>query len=53
LETVLTHGYSRVVLTALLHAAQQGKRFSVLVTEAGPDKVGYRIAKKLQGIGFC
>lgn len=46
--TVLTHGFSRVVMTVLLNAVNRGKRFSVIVTEARPDDIGYITAKTLQ-----
>ncbi|GAM25288.1 hypothetical protein SAMD00019534_084630, partial [Acytostelium subglobosum LB1] len=46
--TILVHGFSRVVLSVLLSASQQGKRFSVIVTESRPDSSGYKLASKLQ-----
>eukprot|EP01132_Coremiostelium_polycephalum_P002034 gene2034-2503_t len=46
--TILVHGFSRVVLSVLLNAAFQGKRFSVLVTESRPDSSGYKTATRLQ-----
>ncbi|EAL63004.1 translation initiation factor eIF-2B alpha subunit [Dictyostelium discoideum AX4] len=46
--TILVHGFSRVVLGLLLHAAFQGKRFSVIVTESRPDSSGYKTAARLQ-----
>lgn len=33
---IMTHSYSRVVTQSLLHAAKQGKRFKVFVTESRP-----------------
>jgi len=45
--TVLTHGFSRVVINVLLRAVKQGKRFSVLVAEARPDEIGCVTAKRL------
>jgi len=49
---VLTHGYSRVVLSVLKHAAKKhSKRFSVIVTESRPDASGYKTAQKLQQEG--
>lgn len=33
--TVMTHGYSRVVMALLLKAAVESKQFNVIVTEAG------------------
>eukprot|EP01114_Cavostelium_apophysatum_P014036 TRINITY_DN3532_c0_g1_i1.p1 TRINITY_DN3532_c0_g1~~TRINITY_DN3532_c0_g1_i1.p1 ORF type:complete len:343 (-),score=96.27 TRINITY_DN3532_c0_g1_i1:16-1044(-) len=46
--TVLTHGFSRVVLNVLLAALHEHKKFSVIVTEARPDLLGHRTAKLLQ-----
>jgi len=46
--TVLTHGFSRVVLSILLSAQTQRRRFSVIVTEARPDQIGYMTAQVLQ-----
>lgn len=37
--TVLTHGYSRVVVTLLLRASKN-RHFSVLVSESRPDHAG-------------
>lgn len=50
-KTILIHGYSRVVLAALAHAADNGKRFSVMVTESRPDCAGYRTVDELTKIG--
>lgn len=44
---VLVHGRSRVVAAVLKHAAQQGKRFSVIVTEGRPAGSGYAAAREL------
>eukprot|EP01116_Phalansterium_solitarium_P001424 TRINITY_DN11220_c0_g1_i1.p1 TRINITY_DN11220_c0_g1~~TRINITY_DN11220_c0_g1_i1.p1 ORF type:complete len:295 (+),score=79.36 TRINITY_DN11220_c0_g1_i1:32-886(+) len=46
--TVLTHGFSRVVLAVLERAHRQGKHFSVVVTESRPDGSGYVAAHRLQ-----
>jgi translation initiation factor eIF-2B subunit alpha len=46
-SVILTHGYSRVVLVALLQAAKKHRRFSVIVTESRPDNDGYRTAARL------
>ena len=35
-------------MAVLLNAVNQGKRFSVIVTEARPDDIGYITAKTLQ-----
>ncbi|GLI68480.1 hypothetical protein VaNZ11_012906 [Volvox africanus] len=45
--TVLTHGYSRVVLRLLQQAFSSGLQFSVIVTEGRPDGTGITMAKKL------
>ncbi|GLC44470.1 hypothetical protein PLESTF_000556900 [Pleodorina starrii] len=45
--TVLTHGYSRVVLRLLQQAFSSGLQFSVIVTEGRPDGTGIIMAKKL------
>jgi translation initiation factor eIF-2B subunit alpha len=36
-----------VVLSVLLRAANKGKKFKVIVTEARPDQIGYTTAKRL------
>lgn len=38
---VMTHSYSRVVTQSLLHAAKQGKRFKVFVTESRPVRLSF------------
>jgi translation initiation factor eIF-2B subunit alpha len=38
--TVLTHGFSRVVMALLLKAAAESKQFNVIVTEAGNQGEG-------------
>ncbi|XP_077995628.1 translation initiation factor eIF2B subunit alpha-like [Glandiceps talaboti] len=50
--TILTHSYSRVVLTILQEAAACKKRFNVYVTESCPDKSGYVMANKLREVGI-
>lgn len=50
--TVLTHGFSRVVVDVLLRAVAQGKRFSVLVTESRPAQVGLETFQRLQEAGI-
>ena len=42
-RVILVHGHSRVVMAVLKHAAQQGKDFSVIVTEGRPYGAGYNI----------
>jgi len=50
-SVVLVHGYSRCVQSLLLHAGQQqGKRFSVMVTESAGQ--GYQLARNLLPHGF-
>jgi translation initiation factor eIF-2B subunit alpha len=51
-KVILTHGFSRVVQTVLIHAAQAGKNFSVLVTEARPNCEGYHAAAELLKAGI-
>jgi translation initiation factor eIF-2B subunit alpha len=50
-KVILVHGFSRVVIGVLLKAAQQGRRFRVVVTEARPDGAGYRAAAALCAVG--
>uniref|UniRef100_A0A6B2LBD4 Translation initiation factor eIF2B subunit alpha n=1 Tax=Arcella intermedia TaxID=1963864 RepID=A0A6B2LBD4_9EUKA len=45
--TVLTHGYSTVVLNLLTTAKEQGKRFSVYVTETRPADQSYKTVDAL------
>ncbi|ESW96448.1 hypothetical protein KL918_000401 [Ogataea parapolymorpha] len=57
-DTVLVHGYSRVVHHLLVHAKQKFVRFRVFVTEARVDQStndGIRMADalKLEGIPVC
>jgi translation initiation factor eIF-2B subunit alpha len=45
-QTVLIHGWSRVVASILLKAAtQHGKRFDIIVLEGRPDAAGVKAAK--------
>lgn len=44
-QTILTHGYSRVVMKCLLNARCN---IRLLVTEGGPSKPGLRTAKELE-----
>ncbi|XP_070572144.1 translation initiation factor eIF2B subunit alpha-like [Ptychodera flava] len=50
--TILTHSFSRVVLSVLEEAAASKKRFNVYVTESCPDKSGYIMANKLKEAGI-
>lgn len=51
--TVLTTGYSRVVVALLLHAAQKlKKRFTVLLTESHVDGPGYALGGTLAAAGI-
>eukprot|EP01027_Heterolobosea_sp_BB2_P014308 GEZU01020568.1.p1 GENE.GEZU01020568.1~~GEZU01020568.1.p1 ORF type:complete len:339 (+),score=82.67 GEZU01020568.1:66-1019(+) len=50
---ILIHGFSRVVMATLLHAAETlNKRFTVISTESRPDQEGYKAAKVLQNAGI-
>lgn len=51
-KVILTHGFSRVVQTVLVTAAQAGKNFSVLVTEGRPNCDGYHAAAELLKAGI-
>lgn len=46
-KVLLVHGFSRVVHSVLLHAAANGKNFSVVVTEGRPSCDGYHAAAAL------
>jgi translation initiation factor eIF-2B subunit delta len=46
-ETLLTHDYSTTVLSALTRAVEDGKEFSVYVTEARPRYIGRKMARRL------
>lgn len=51
--TVLTTGYSRVVVALLLHAAQRlKKRFTVVVTESDELGAGFELARTLSEAGI-
>ncbi|CAK9268401.1 unnamed protein product [Sphagnum jensenii] len=50
--TILTHGFSRVVLALLKLATANGKRFSVICTEGRPDNTGAEVAKELLSVGI-
>ena len=50
--TILAHCNSRVVLTLLIKAAQQNRRFSVIVTEARPTSKGFEAAQILRDHGI-
>lgn len=49
---ILTYGFSRVVLTVLLRALAQDKRFRVVVSESRPDGAGVLTARKLGEAGI-
>lgn len=49
---VLTHSRSRVVLKALVTAAQANKQFHVFVTQGGPDNSGEEMIKSLERVGI-
>jgi translation initiation factor eIF-2B subunit alpha len=51
-KVVLIHGFSSVVIGALLHAAKLGRHFSVVTTEGRPDGQGYGAAKALMDAGI-
>ncbi|KAG0616697.1 hypothetical protein M758_5G135200 [Ceratodon purpureus] len=51
-STILTHGYSRVVLALLKMAAAEGKDFNVICTEGRPDNTGAEMAKELVPAGI-
>jgi len=46
-ETILTHDYSTTVLSALTGAVEDGKEFTVYVTEARPRFIGRKMARRL------
>lgn len=50
-STILTHGFSRVVLAILKLAASNKKHFSVICTEGRPDSTGIEMAKEMVAIG--
>mmetsp|Transcript_12868 Transcript_12868/g.24481 ORF Transcript_12868/g.24481 Transcript_12868/m.24481 type:complete len:387 (-) Transcript_12868:101-1261(-) len=49
---VLTHGFSRVVISVLKAATKAGKNFTVVVTEGRPEHSGTRMAKVLLAAGI-
>lgn len=51
-SAILTHGFSRVVLSLLKLAAANGKHFSVICTEGRPDNTGPKVAKELLAFGI-
>lgn len=46
-ETLLTHDYSTTVLSAVTRAVEDGKSFSVYITEARPRYIGRKMARRL------
>jgi len=46
--TILTHGGSRVVAALLARARENGRKFTVLVTESQPLRSGYEMAAALE-----
>lgn len=46
-ETILTHDYSTTVLSTLTRAVEDGKEFTVYVTEARPRYIGRKMARRL------
>ncbi|KAM0792562.1 hypothetical protein ACM66B_005226 [Microbotryomycetes sp. NB124-2] len=51
-STILVHSYSRVVVQALLYAAERKKRFQVYVTESRPFGLGLKTHAILQEAGI-
>ena len=51
-QTVLTHGWSRVVASLLLKASNQGKHFEIMVLEGRPDASGAKAAKVFADAGI-
>ncbi len=49
-ETILTHDYSSTVIAALERAADDGKAFTVFVTEARPRYLGRKAARHLSTV---
>ena len=49
-ETLLTHDYSTTVLSTLTRAVEDGKEFSVYITEARPRFIGRKMARRLAAI---
>ncbi len=46
-STVLTHGWSSVVSSLLIHAAEQGTHFEIIILEGRPDASGAKAAAKV------
>ena len=46
-STILSHSRSSVVFSVLKHAADQGKRFNVIVTQTEPHKNGLEAAREM------
>ena len=46
-SVVLVLGYSRVVIKALLHVAQSGRQFRVIILEGRPENNGWKTARAL------
>lgn len=51
-QRILTHSRSRVVLETLTLAANQNKRFHVLVTRSSPDNTGEQMCQELHNAGI-
>lgn len=51
-QTVLTHGWSRVVASLLLKASKQNKHFEILILEGRPDASGAKAAKVFADAGI-
>ena len=51
-DVVLTHSYSSSVIGILKRAHQQGRQFSVFVTETRPELEGHDVARELAGEGI-
>lgn len=49
---ILTHSFSKVVLSVLIEAASSNKRFTVYVTESQPDLSGNLMAERLKQHGI-
>jgi translation initiation factor eIF-2B subunit alpha len=51
-KVILIHGYSRVVVFALVNAAKRGRFFRVVTTQGMPDKAGEQNVKALTAAGI-
>eukprot|EP01080_Neovahlkampfia_damariscottae_P002645 gene2645-3842_t len=49
---IMTHGYSKSVISIFLNAAKKGRRFKVVVTEGRPHSLGYKTANLLSKAGI-